>query len=279
MQRAKRPVDTTARPLRDRTAITKLLILHRLRADGPRTPQRAMAAGLDVTAQAVSAYLASMREERLVERADGGWSPTPRGIQFLEEGFRDLKRAVDSAVSDLAVIEATSALAATRVKAGERVGLFMEAGDLVARAGKSSASTGVAANDASPGEEVLLRALEGVVELKPARVLVIGIPGPLEGGLKRLGRRGVRAALRDKAPPGARVAAAGTGARILAREMGLAPLIEYAPVAAAFNAAERGVPVVLIATGDLLKDALAELDHLNRETLTRVPYDVVVLDR
>ncbi|HVL48403.1 MAG TPA: hypothetical protein VM889_07595 [Candidatus Thermoplasmatota archaeon] len=269
-----------ARPLRDRTAVTKLLIMKQLVAGGPRTSQRAMAAALDVTVQAVSAYLHQMAKEKLLERDPaGGWTPTPRGIQTLQEGFRDLKRAVDGALADLAVVEAASALAATRVRAGERVGLFMEGGDLVARAGRASTSTGVAVADAAVGEEVLVRGLEGVVDLAPAPLVVLSVPGPLEGGLARLARRSVRAALRDRVPEGARYAVHGTGAKILAREMSLSPVLEFAPVAAAFNAAERGVPCALLVTSDLLKDALDELDHLNRGTLTRVRYDVVKLER
>jgi putative transcriptional regulator len=272
--------DVGPKTLRDRTAITRLLILHGYHRTNGAVSQRELAEDLGVTVQAVSTYVQGMAKDGLIEKTDAGLLvPTARGFQSLQEGFRDLKRSVDGVVGDLAVIEATSALAAARARAGERVGLVMESGDLVARAGRPSASTGVAVNDAAPGEEVLVRSLEGVVDLKPSRLLVLGIPGPVEGGLAKLSRRAARAALRDRAPPGAKVAVHGTGAKILAREMGLGPDIEFAPVAAAVNAAERGVPALLLVTSDLLRDALEELDRLNRETLTRVPYEVVVLEK
>lgn len=260
--------------LRDRTYVTRLLILRAFHEQPGRTLAD-VGAGLDVTVQAVSAYVKDLRDAKLLEDADAGLVPTARGLEELRSGLAHLKRAVDDALAPLSVIDVTSALAGARIRAGDEVGLFMERGDLVARPRVASESRGRAVNAAEHGEEVLVRDLAGVVALAPGRVCVVQLPAPVEGGARRVAPKRLLATLKERGFADARVAVAGTGAKALAQRAGLEVAIEFASVEGAFNAAERGLDVALLVTRDLLKDAIALLDARNAATLSRVPIALV----
>ena len=260
--------------LRDRTRITRLLILRDL-AERPRTPLRAVAERLGVTVQAVSQHVQALERAGLVRSERGAREPSAAGVQALQEGFADLKRAVDDAVAALARVDVTAALAATPLREGDAVGLFMEDGELVARAGASSASRGRAVHAAREGEEVAVRDLEGVVDLKPGRITVVETPTAAEGGGRAVPAKALRTLLRDRRVTFSRVAATGTSGRVLARRVGLAPGVVFAPVEASFHAAELGLDVLLFAGRDEMPAILQRFEERNRGTLSPVAVRVI----
>lgn len=260
--------------LRDRRALTGLLVLREL-AFAPGSTLRAVADRLGVTVQAVSVHAQRLAEEGLLLKSEDGYGLTARGTQALHEGFGDLKRTIDETIARMAVVRVTSAVAGGPLRAGETVGLFMEKGELVAHARRRSPSTGVAVHGADAGEEVQVRDLAGVVELRPGRMLVLRVPSPEEGGSRRVALRRLKALVREKAFVPDRVGAVGTSARVLARRAGFAPDLEFAPVEAGFHAAELGFAVLLFVTRENLKDSLATIDARNARTLERVLVEIL----
>src|ERR1041385_1068454 len=163
------------RPLRDRTGITRLLILAELERQ-PGTTLSDVADGLGVTVQAVSAHAKELSASGWL-RADGGTHrATPKGLQSLHEGVRHLHDAVAALAAPLDVIQVTSAVAAAPVAAGDTVGLFMEEGDLAARPGKDAPSRGRARHAAKAGEEGVVTDLQGMVRLEPGRLTLVSVP-------------------------------------------------------------------------------------------------------
>lgn len=260
---------------RDRTHLTRLLVLRELHVHKRRT-LREIADALGVSVQAVSTYAKGLAVDGLLAERGGRYQPTPKGLQVLQEGFARLRRVVDDALAPLTVIEATSAIAREPVRAGDEVGLFMEDGHLVAWK-RESGSRGRALADADVDGEVVVGDLTGVVALEPGRLLVLQVPGPLEGGSARVHADAVTTAIKARGFRDPRVAAEGTGALVLATRAGLRVDFSFASVDAAFNAAERGLDVVLLVTRDLVRDAFAVIDERNARTLKTVPVDVVDL--
>jgi putative transcriptional regulator len=271
------PDDDARRRLRDRTAITRLLILGELERR-PGTTLSDVAASLGITVQAVSAHAKDLSALGWLRSDDGDYRATPKGLQSLHEGVRHLRDAVGALAAPLDVIQLTSAVAAAPVQAGDAVGLFMEEGDLAARPSKDAPSRGRARNAAKPGEEVIVGDLQGMVKLEPGQLTLVSLPGPAEGGIAAIDREALRRALARRGHPG-RVGAHGTGARVLARWLakeGLGRLdFEFAADRAAFNAAERGIDVLLLVTRDRLAEVMESFDRLNSETLRRVPVELV----
>lgn len=260
-------------PLRDKGSITRLLVLAELERDRGATLSE-VAERLGVTVQAVSTYAKTLAEEGLLENGAGAHRVTPRGLQTLHEGVRRLRSAVDALATPLAVIRYASAVAATPVKAGERVGLVMQEGDLAAKARHRAGSMGRAVHDAQPGDEVVVTDLEGLVTLTPGRIRVVTLPSPMEGGVARVDTPRLRAFLRE-APKADKVGAVGTGARILARRLVQEVHFEFAAERAAFNAAERGLHVRLFVSRDRLPDVMQAFEEQNAGTLKRVGVEVV----
>lgn len=262
------------RLLRDRTGITRLLILAELERE-PGTTLSDVAGSLGVTVQAVSAHAKELTASGWLRADDGTYRATPKGLQSLHEGVRHLHDAVSALAAPLDVIQVTSAIAASPIQAGDLVGLFMEEGDLAARPARDAPSKGRARSGAKPGEEVVVGDLQGMVKLEPGRLTLVSVPGPAEGGIARVDRDALRKSLPKKAAQ--RLGAHGTGARVLARWLAGAGRVdfEFAADRAAFNAAERGLDALLLVTRDRLPEVMESFERLNAETLRRVPVELV----
>lgn len=257
--------------LRDKAGVTRLLILAELERE-PGTTLSDIAGKLDVTVQAVSAYAKQMADDGLLA-PDGPHRVSPKGLQTLHEGVRQLRAAIDAVATPLAVIRVASAIAATKIKENDRVGLVMQAGELHAKARTRAASMGRALADADVGDEVVVGDLTGLVELTPGRIRVVALPSPMEGGIARVDVPRLRGMLKEL-PRADKVGALGTGARVLASRLG--PLdLDFAAARAAFNAAERGLDVRLFVTRDRLPEAMQAFEQGNAGTLKRVGVELV----
>ena len=261
-----------ARLLRDKSGLTRLLVLAELERE-PGITLSEVARRLDVTVQAVSTYAKGLVDDGLLAGGEHGLALTPRGLQHLHEGVRQLRHAVDAVATPLSVIRVTSAVAAARIKAGERVGLYMHEGDLAARPRHRAPSTGRALRDAEPGEEVVVTDLAGLVDLQPGRLAVVAVPSPGEGGVARVDAPRLRGLLKDHPRPD-KTGAVGTGAVLLAKRLGEVHF-EFAADRAAFNAAERGLAVRLFVTRDRLPGVMQAFEELNAGTLKRVAVEVL----
>lgn len=260
------------RLLRDKAGLTRLLLLLELHR-GNHVKLRGLAERLGITVQGVSNYVAQLQGAGLVRVAQGRYEPTPRGMQALQEQLTELKGFVDLAYQRVSVIERCSAVARTRVREGEPVGLFLEEGLLVARARRASPSRGVAAHDARAGELVRVRALQGLVALRPGKVVVLKVPlaaGPETGRAARALRRWLG---REGWEPD-KLGCAGTEAQALAAAARLAPDFAFAPAHASHHAAQLGLDVLLLAGPDQVRFVTAELDRLDEEALEPVRHEL-----
>ncbi|MFO1535011.1 MAG: winged helix-turn-helix transcriptional regulator [Thermoplasmatota archaeon] len=263
--------------LRDRTQATRILILAHLQSR-PGATLSEVAEALGITVQAVSAHARAMARAGWTASQDGAYRPTPKGLQALHEGVRQLRDAVAELAAPLDVIQVTSAVAAAPIKAGDLVGLYMVDGDLEARPARDAPSRGRAVADAKPGGEAIVTDLKGIVNLEPGRLVVASLPAAAEGGIARVDRERLRKKLAAAVTP-RKVGAHGTGARILARELakGGGPRLdfEFAADRACFNAAECGLDVVLLVTRDRLPEVMQAFERLNAQTLRRVPVELL----
>lgn len=266
-------MEDALRRLRDRTAITRLLIIAELHRRTGATLSD-VADSLGVTVQAVSVHARALAEDGVLHLKDGSYQVAPKGLQHLHEGVRHLHAALTDLAAPLDVIQVTSAVAAAPIAQGQTVGLFMDDGDLAAKPGSTAPSRGTARNAAKPGEEVIVGQLQGMVRLDPGQLTLVSLPGPAEGGIRLVDRTGLLRLLQGRKP--AKVGAHGTGARILARSLKeFGPDFEFAADRAAFNAAERGLDALLFVTRDRLPEVMEALDRLNADTLRRVAIELI----
>lgn len=247
--------------LRDRTYMTELGILFALHRD-PTLNLTGVAEQLGVTVQAVSNYAKRMTEEGLLEAETH--RVTPHGIQELHRRIGQVKRAVDRAFEHLNVITETTAIAGEAVEAGDRVGLVLEDGMLVAYPDRDSSSTGTADEDAQAGGTVAVTDLEGILDIRPGQVHLVRVPHGYDA-------RTLVGFLGDRELAWDRVAGIGTEAKVLARDLD-GDVLEFAPVQAAFEAAQLGLDVLLLATPDRMEEAVSTLESRREDALVPVRY-------
>jgi len=250
-------------PLRDLRRNTELLILAKLLED-PSAKMRDVAADLDITVQAVSQYLSSMRKAGLVKGQRGKFKPTRKGMQNLQEHFGSLKTEVDAVLRRIMVVDTCVAIAGKGIQKGDRLGLLMEDGMLMAYPGETSSSKGVAQEAASVGDDVLVGKLGGIVAMKLGTLLIVEAPSEHDGGSKKADIGKAKQQI-DRLSPGLIVAGDLVGSALLAKATEEFFTI-HAPVESAMSALTRGVDVVFCGTRESVDGILLAVSILRKET-------------
>ena|SRR3990172_2928442 len=259
------------RDLRESTTVLLLLSVTTNR----HTRLKTLADDLGMTVQGASDYARRLTDEGLLQIVDGEYRATMKGVEFLQERFRELRTFVERASRSMALVETTVAFAGEPLRKGDPVGLFMEGGFLVARRGRDSPSMGVAAEDAGKGEDVAVRDLEGIVALRPGRITLARVPPSRTGGAKGI-HPGPSKRIRDRAGSGV-VAGLDVPGIVAVRRLGLRPRIEFGVLAAAIEAAEQGVDVLLVVPEDRAADAVQAIEAANARLEEKIPYESVAL--
>ena len=259
--------------LRNLRTSTRLLFLYEITTTR-HTRLRTIGERLGMTIQGTSEYAHGLEQDGLLSFVNGEYRATKKGIEFLHDRMHELRGFVDRAGKEMAFVETTSAMAGESIHRGDRVGLFMEGGTLVAHPGRSSPSSGIAAHDASRGDLVGVRDLEGIVSLRPGRILIARIrPGSFgkRGGSGSTSRK----LLRSKAD--FVVAALDIAGLVSARDLGLRPRIEFAVLSATVEAAERGVNVLLLLPEERAAEAVQAIETANARLEDKIPYESVTI--
>ncbi|MEM0344041.1 MAG: winged helix-turn-helix transcriptional regulator [Thermoplasmata archaeon] len=247
--------------LRDLRRNTEMLILAELLMR-PSARLREIASSLGITVQAVSQYVSEMKREGLLSERNGSLRPTRKGMQMAQEHFVGLKEQVDSVLRRISVIDRCVAIAGKRIKKGQKVGLVMEDGMLMAYPGMKSSSTGVALEDCEEGDDVLVGHLEGIVDLELGELLVLEAPSEVDGGSKTADIRRARERI-ESMSPGLLVAGDTTGAALLMKASGELFTI-HAPVESTMSALCKGVDVVFCGTRESVDRLLAAVADLKK---------------
>ncbi len=253
---------------------TRLLILLEITAHR-HGRMKSIADKIGLTVQGVSDYLKSMSSEGLVQHVSGVYTATMKGVDLLQERFKELREFVDRAYRDMRILDICSAIAREDIQEGERVGLFMEDAYLVAYPGRQSPSHGRSLHSARRGEDVTVVELEGILDLSMGRITVVRIPGAREGGTRAVDLTTAREFLEGQ--PKDRLAVSDAVAKALALKLGLEPDFEFAAASASFDAALRGLDVLLLASEDSSAEVVSTIETANEGMEEKVPYHLVAL--
>ena len=260
------------RLLRDKSISTQLLILLEV-ATSHHSRLYPIAEKLGVTKQAVSEYIKKMREEGLIHTFNGEYRATMKGVQFLHSQLLELKNFLDANMQKLDIIKSGAAIAGNDIKKGQKLGLFMEDGNLVAYSGRNSPSTAVAMSDARRGEDVSLKNMEGIVEHNIGKIYLIELPSPDEGGTRALESESLMKAIGRIKPD--RIGFDGVVAKAALKKIGMTGDFEFAADSAAIDAALRGLDVALLGCGEGVKKFLSEIEEYNGSSAERIYYEIV----
>jgi putative transcriptional regulator len=260
--------------LRDLKETTKLLILMEIVKARPRALQT-ISSKLGITVQGTSDYVRGMTEEGLVKKISGEYRATKKGVDLLESRMFELKEFVDSSIKQLEIIDTCGAIAGNDIEKDEEVGLFMEEGVLVAYAGRESPSKGLALTDSRKGEDVAVKDPSGMVSLRPGRITVLQIPSLRDGGTHKVSLSGARKALKDVEY--SKMAIMDVVSRALVNTLDIEPDFDFAPLPSSFEAAQKGMDVVIIASGETVPLVISELEAENSRLEDPIQYEVKTL--
>ncbi|MDF1556853.1 MAG: ATP-binding cassette domain-containing protein [ANME-2 cluster archaeon] len=154
------------------------------------------------------------------------------------------------------------AVADCSISKGQKVGLFMQEGTIVAVSDTQQRAAGIAMSDAGAGDEVLVEDVKGSLTSNTGRIHVVRIPRVIEGGSKNVDIEGIRALLDGTSFD--RVGAMGTSAKVTAKKADIPPDFEVDVIQSAMLSALRGLDCLVLASGgmaELVKQRVDERNH------------------
>jgi len=258
--------------LRDKRLATRLVILSEL-VHNRYSTLKPLAERLDLTIQAISDYLKGMDEEGLTCKVEGIFKPTREGVDYLHRNYIELKRFLEEEIHDLDILDMCGAIARTKIKEGDKVGMFMEKGELVAYANRESISCGVALQDARSGEDVGISDLSGIVELTQGKITLIVVESIRSGGTRELDLDSIKRHVKKQRA--ALLGALGIVSQVTAKKAGLKLDFKFATTACALDAASKGEDVCVLVDSELLPEALRSIDGHFSGLGEKIKYDVV----
>ena len=253
-------------PLRRVGAATEMLFLYECVTLEP--PALApIAERLGLTVQATSHAYRALARRGLVERRDGRYRPTVKGVAWLHETLDRLRDDVQGLLDRLHVIRSTRAVALADLPDGAPVSLELADGLLSARPAGRGPSRGRVRAGGTKGALVEVDELEGIVPLLPGRVTVRTlVRRDLDD--PRLADR-LRAMV-DRIRPG-QLAAYGLEASWALRRATDRPVVRFAVPAAAQDASRLGVSSLIVVLDADLPRLLAEFEAPNPPPLEVLP--------
>ena len=229
--------------LRSKNLATKFQILVEIASGQPNIQQKAIAQKLGLTPQAISDYIRELLREGLVaSQGRSVYRVTTEGVDWLLKMARDLHdylTSVNRVITDVAV---WTALADADLTAGQRVGLEMKGGLLVAVPPVKAKARAVAVTDARRGEDVGVSNIEGLIELQPGPITIVRVPAVQRGGSRAIDP----ARLKHEASSISLVGAIGMEALAALKRAGVTQYLFYGVKEAAVEAAGSGLPCLVV---------------------------------
>jgi putative transcriptional regulator len=262
--------------LRDKGELTKFQILFEVMRNQPHVKQKDVSDALGITIQAVSKYFKKLSKEGLLvagsERAD--YRLTPKAIEKLRGDIKSLERYVTSIKHEMKIERYFPAMVTKPIKAGEKVGLLMKKGVLytVAESNPAAEAFGIATSDASRGEDVSLKDLQGKVKVRQGRILIVKLPSIRQGGSRAVDVAKVRAFYDEFKPD--RIGVMGAVGRAVMNKLRLKADIEFGISRAAAIAASRGLNVFVLVVGRMVNRVIEEIDAANVKSAADIAYEV-----
>lgn len=237
----------------------------------PNIQQKDIAKKLGLTNQAISEYFQELITEGfIVSLGRSKYKLTNEGVNWLLQAYRgliDYTSLVGKAVTNVTVC---AAIADGNLKAGQKVGLIMKDGMLYATSAGSSAASGIAYNSATKGEDVGITSIDGLIELKKGKVILVMVPTVEKNGSRNVDYPLLQKLLRGKTLVGS----LGLEAYATLRKAKRKPDYLYGVVDAAIEAANSGIDFCMVVSEDYYPQLISRLHEAGLEYEVHKAYPV-----
>ncbi|MDP8011667.1 MAG: DNA-binding protein [Thermoplasmata archaeon] len=250
--------------LNKKSEMTKLSILIEIMHENKKIKD--IAKVVNITIQGVSEYIKILRKEGLIDK---DMRITPKGTAFVIDKIEELRSYVSNIIGQVKIIKTTEAVAGEDIKKDDRVGLFIENGYLVAKR-KKSPSQGISINDAFKGEDVGVRDLDGIIDLKLGTIKVCRLPSISDGGSRAVDINKVKSLISENE----KIGVFGAVAYVTLKKLNINIDFEFGAVKASQEAAHRGISSIIFVSSDLFKYVIEDLER-TYPGISFVPYKII----
>jgi len=246
--------------LRNKNLATKFQILAEIANSGPHIQQRDIAKKLEVTPQAISEYIGQLVKDGLlnVDR-HAKYKVTNEGVNWIIKMLKDLKNYSDFIVEAVTNISVSTAIAESPLLKGQQVGLGMKNGLLVATGKIGSGARGVAFSNAKSEEDIGIKDIEGIVELKAGKVTILKVPNTQRGGSRMVDLERAKGLLKEKQIVGA----IGIEALVTLKKAGAAMIHFFGVKEAIGESAQHGMNPLVACVEDEISGLIKKLEEGN----------------
>ena len=131
---------------------------------------------------------------------------------------------------------------------------------------------GVAMTDAAVGEDLGLRNLQGKMNLKHGKILIVKLPSIRQGGSRAVDIAKVQTLYEEFKPD--RIAVMGAVGRAVLNKLKLKADIEFGISHAVAIAASRGLNVFVLVVGRMTNRMTQEIENVNMKSAANISYEV-----
>ena len=231
---------------------------------------------MGITIQAISKYFKKLTKEGLLEAGSGraDYHLTRKGLGKLHDDLKSLERYVTFIKSQIKIEHAWPAIATQPVKAGQTVGLIVKEGVMHTVDPNSPVAElkGIAMTDAEVGEDLGLRNLQGKMNLKHGKILIVKLPSIRQGGSRAVDIAKVQTLYEEFKPD--RIAVMGAVGRAVLNKLKLKADIEFGISHAVAIAASRGLNVFVLVVGRMTNRMTQEIENVNMKNAANISYEV-----
>lgn len=244
--------------LRSKNLATRFQILVEIASSQPNIQQKEIALKLGITPQAISEHIRELVQQGLVvSKGRSIYRVTKEGVDWLLQMTRDLHEYLTSVNKVVTNIATWTALAEADLAAGQRVGLKMKDGLLIAGPASRTRARAVVVTGAKRGEEVGVSNIEGMIELETGQVTIVRVPGIQRGGSRRVDAD----RLGQAASASSLAGAIGMEGLAALKRAGVAPILFYGVKEAVVEAATSGLSFLVVCVEDEVTSLLTRLDE------------------
>lgn len=251
-----------------RGALTHFQILSEISKQEPHLKQKDLAKRLGITIQAVSENIKTLTELEYITSNDGRapYKITQKGIAKVKKDAITLRKYSDGVLKTMNYYKSIwPAIADRDLKEEDVVGLYMKNGILYATPNTKHSATAVVLSDAKKGQDAALTNLQGTIDIKESKVLIITLPPIKQGGsqstdlklIKQIYNKGYKNHGLKQID---RVAAIGTISHAVTNLLDIPVDIEFAVNESILSASRKGLNVLLFSVGDMSKNIRKKLE-------------------
>lgn len=256
--------------LQSKNSATRFQILVEIAASGPHMPQRAIAARLGITPQAVSDYTRQLTDEGLVSSsARSGYQVSVKGVNWMLKVIRELNDYLAVATRSVTNLTICAAVAETDIRSGTPVSLHMKDGLLYASAYSGRGAKGVALSSVNKGADLDVSNIEGLIELTRGKISILQVPSIGRGGSRKTDLQ----ELKQRTDNSRLIGAIGIEAVVALRQIDIEPRYIYGVTDAAIEAVRCGLSFIIACTDDAVSELVRRLQE---EALTYEMIDLTV---